>query len=54
LPPALEKKFPTLIALFDDAIFSGEIGLAKPDSAYFTHILNKHGLNSAATLFIGQ
>ena len=56
MPPeqaaAFRKQFPELVALFDDAIFSGEIGYAKPETEFFTHILAKHALNPATTLFV--
>lgn len=38
--------------LFDDTFYSCELGLAKPDPAYFTAILERTGRRAAETLFI--
>jgi putative hydrolase of the HAD superfamily len=38
--------------LFDREFYSFEIGIAKPDEAYFTHILNDLGVQPAEAVFI--
>lgn len=41
-----------LFPLFDGLIFSGPIGLAKPDRAIYEHLLERFGLTAADCLFI--
>jgi putative hydrolase of the HAD superfamily len=38
--------------LFEEQFYSCELGLAKPDPAYFTTIIERLGLDPAATLFV--
>lgn len=37
---------------FDGLVFSGEVGMIKPDKRIFEHILEKYGLNAKECLFI--
>lgn len=37
---------------FDGVVISGTIGIAKPDSRIYTHLLEKYSLNPAECLFI--
>ncbi len=39
-------------ALFDGLVFSGPVGLAKPDRAIFEHLLDRHGLRAQDCVFI--
>ncbi len=43
-----------LFALFDGLVFSGPVGLAKPDRAIFEHLLNHHGLDAQECVFIND
>ena len=40
-----------LFNCFDGLVFSGEIGLVKPDADIFEHLLEKYGLNPEECLF---
>lgn len=37
---------------FDDAFYSFEVGAAKPDPAFFTHVLDRLGVGASQVLFI--
>lgn len=37
---------------FDGAVFSNEVGMAKPDPAIFTHAIEKFDLNPTETIYI--
>ncbi len=41
-----------LFSLFDGLVFSGPIGLAKPDRAIFEYVLNRYGLRAEECVFI--
>lgn len=47
----MRKKYHDVFALFDDLIFSNEIGLRKPNSEGFWYILNKYGIKPSDALF---
>ena len=41
-----------LFSLFDGLVFSGPIGLAKPDRAIFEYVLNRYNLRAEECIFI--
>ena len=41
-----------ILSLVDGAVFSGNIGITKPDKRIYEHILDKFGLDPAETVFI--
>ena len=41
-----------LFSFFDGLVFSGEIGMVKPDTKIFEYILSKYNLKSEECLFI--
>ena len=41
-----------ILSLVDGCVFSGNIGITKPDRRIYEHILNKFGLDPAETVFI--
>lgn len=43
-----------LASLFDGVVLSSDVGIKKPDSALFRHILQKYGLDPAECLMIGN
>ena len=49
--PLARPRYPFL-EWFDGIVVSGEIGLAKPDVRIFRHLIERHGLDPTATVFI--
>lgn len=47
-----EAAFADFCALFEQVYLSHDLGLRKPNTEVFTHIVNEQGLNPAETLFI--
>ena len=43
-----------LASLFDGVVLSSDVGIKKPDSALFRHILQRYGLDPAECLMIGN
>ncbi len=41
-----------LFSLFDGLVFSGPLGIVKPDKEIFMHLLNKYNLNKEECIFI--
>lgn len=41
-----------LLSLFDQVYYSHEVGLRKPDPAFFQHVIAAHALDPARTLFV--
>jgi putative hydrolase of the HAD superfamily len=40
------------LQLFEGGVFSGRLGLSKPDAAIFHHVLNQFGLTAERTVFL--
>lgn len=40
------------LKLFEGGVFSGRLGLSKPDAAIFHHVLNQFGLTAERTVFL--
>ena len=49
--PLARPRYPFL-EWFDGIVVSGEVGLAKPDVRIFQHLVERHGLDPATTVFI--
>jgi len=49
--PVARPRYPFLES-FDGIVISGEVKLAKPDPRIFRHLLDRYGLDPAATVFI--
>jgi 2-haloacid dehalogenase len=49
--PVARPRFPFLES-FDGIVISGDVKLAKPDPRIFRHLLDRYGLDPAATVFI--
>jgi 2-haloacid dehalogenase len=49
--PIAVERF-AFLAWFDDVVISGSLGVKKPDPAIFEHLLTRHRLDPAATLFV--
>ena len=41
-----------ILSLFDGLVFSGPIGLSKPNAEIFEYLLEKYNLNASDTVFI--
>jgi HAD superfamily hydrolase (TIGR01509 family) len=48
----LKKKYPDILALFDDCIISADTHYIKPEPMIFNHLLNKHQLKADDCIFI--
>ena len=48
----IAETYPDMLDLFEDVIISAEIGLVKPDTAIYEHVLNTYNLNPAQCIFI--
>lgn len=49
---SLRARYPRMLEPFDTVIFSGEVGLVKPDPAIFHLILNRLGVEPDQSVFI--
>ncbi len=49
--PLARPRYPFL-AWFDGIVVSGEVRLAKPDVRIFRHLIERHGVEASATVFI--
>jgi 2-haloacid dehalogenase len=49
-PTALERF--DFLAWFEGIVVSGEVGLVKPDPLIFRHLVERHGLDPASTVFV--
>lgn len=50
--PAILKRFPQMLTVFDVAVFSAEVGMRKPDLRYYNWILEKLGVGAEEAVFI--
>jgi len=49
---SLSKRFPGLLNIFDEIVFSSEVKMAKPDPRIYCLILDKLGLVPESTIFV--
>lgn len=49
---SLSKRFPGLLNIFDEVVFSSEVKMAKPDPRIYWLMLDKLGLEPASTIFV--
>ena len=47
----IKERFPEIFPLFDHCVLSNEVGLAKPDPAFFRHVEQRTGLAPACHIF---
>jgi epoxide hydrolase-like predicted phosphatase len=50
--PAILKRFPQMLEVFDVAMFSAEVGMRKPDRRYYYWILERLGVAADEAVFI--
>ncbi len=50
--PAVLKRFPRMLSVFDVAVFSAEVGMRKPDPRYYYWILERLGVAAEEAVFI--
>jgi epoxide hydrolase-like predicted phosphatase len=49
---SLSKRFPGLLNIFDEIVFSSEVKMAKPDPRIYCLMLDKLGLEPESTIFV--
>ena len=49
---SLSKRFPGLLNIFDEIVFSSEVKMAKPDPRIYCLMLDKLGLDPESTIFV--
>jgi putative hydrolase of the HAD superfamily len=50
--PAILKRFPQMLEVFDVVAFSAEVGLRKPDPRYYYWIMERLGVAAEESVFI--